>query len=239
MIISVRGISFAYGNRENILNDISFDVEKGDVLSVIGPNGAGKTTLFKCLLGQYKPKCGVIEIDGEDITKMSSRKLAQKLAYIPQLSSSSFDYSVTDTILMGTASSVPLLSLPGKAQYDAVKQAMTTIGIEELADRRMSHLSGGERQLVYIARALAQKTEILIMDEPTSALDYGHQIKVMNIVADLAKRGYTVMISMHNPKAAIKYSNKTLAVMNNSVRAFGDTETIITEDFINELYSIE
>lgn len=239
MIISVKDISFSYTKNMPVLEDISFEVEKGDVLSVIGPNGAGKTTLFKCLLGQLEPSKGTIEIDGTMIGDIPRRELAGKIAYIPQLRAGTFDYTVMDTILMGTASSLSPLSLPGKSQYEAAQNAVETIGITKLIYRKMSHLSEGEKQLVYIARALAQRAEILIMDEPTSALDYGNQIKVMNTVTSLAKQGYTILISMHNPKAAIKYSTKTVAIMNNKIRAFGMSKEVITEDFINELYNIE
>lgn len=239
MMIAVNNLFFSYDGKNNILDDISFEVNKGDVLSVIGPNGAGKTTLFKCLLGQLAPSNGKITIEGEDISQISVRSLAKKIAYIPQLGTETFDYSVADTILMGTVASLPLLSVPGKEQYSAVKAALDLVGIEKLSDRKMSQLSGGEKQLVYIARALAQRAKILVMDEPTSALDYGNQIKVMNTVKNLAKDGYTILISMHNPKAAIKYSTKTLAIMNHKVKAFGTSNEVITEDFINELYGID
>lgn len=239
MIISVNELTYEYEKGSPVLEDISFNLDKGDILSVIGQNGAGKTTLFKCLLGQMHPDKGSISIDGIDVSKASRREIAGKVAYIPQLCTGTFDYSVFDTVLMGTAASLSPLSLPGKSQLEAATDAIEMIGIEKLSNRKMSHISGGEKQLVYIARALAQRAKVLIMDEPTSALDYGNQIRVMNTVTNLSRQGYTILISMHNPKAAIKYSTKTLAIMDKKVKAFGDAKEIITEEFINELYNIE
>lgn len=238
MILSIENLSFSYGKKEELLKNISFEADKGDVISVIGPNGAGKTTLFKCILGQLRPDCGRILVDGRLINELNTRELAKQIAYIPQLMTASFDYSVIETVMMGTVSSMSLLSLPGKSQHENAIKAIDLVGVGKLADRKMSSLSGGEKQLVYIARAIAQNASILIMDEPTSSLDYGNQIRIMNTVKFLASEGYTVLISMHNPKAARKYSNKTLAVFDGEMKAFGLSESIITEEFINELYSL-
>lgn len=238
-ILSVNNLSFSYKKNSETLKNISFEVYKGDVLSVIGPNGAGKTTLFKCLLGQLKPATGSILVDGLSVADISDSFRAGKMAYIPQLTSPVFDYSVLDTVLMGTVNSLGVLSVPGRTQYESAREAMALVGIERLSERKMSELSGGEKQLVYIARAIAQKADILIMDEPTSSLDYGNQIKIMNVISALGAQGYTVLISMHNPKAARKYSTKTLAIFEGSIKAFGTSVEIITEEFINDLYSIE
>lgn len=238
-ILSVNNLSFSYKKNSEILKNISFEVYKGDVLSVIGPNGAGKTTLFKCLLGQLKPATGSILVDGLSVADISDSFRAGKMAYIPQLTSLVFDYSVLDTVLMGTVNSLGVLSVPGRTQYESAREAMALVGIERLSERKMSELSGGEKQLVYIARAIAQKADILIMDEPTSSLDYGNQIKIMNVISALGAQGYSVLISMHNPKVARKYSTKTLAIFEGSIKAFGTSGEIITEEFINDLYSIE
>ena len=239
MSIAVKNLSFEYGVNSSVLEDISFELDKGEILSCLGPNGVGKTTLFRCLLRQLHPMKGSIFIDECDIKELSRRKLSRKLAYIPQFSASAFDYTIVDTVLMGTTATLSPLSLPGKEQYDAAYAAIETIGITKPLDTRLSQLSGGEKQLVYIARALAQRSEILVMDEPTASLDYGNQIKVMKVIQKIAKQGYTVLISMHNPEAAVKYSTKTLALKDNRVFAFGNPSEIITEEFINELYGID
>ena len=240
MKLEVRDLTFSYGKRTSeekpILDKISFEIEKGDILSVIGPNGSGKTTLFKCLLGQNRVTDGDIFIDGVSINKLSTLQRAEKMAYVPQFFLNAFDYTVMDTVLMGTAVTMSPLFVPAKSQMDVAYSAIDVVGISKYADHRMSQLSGGVRQLVSIARALAQRADILIMDEPTSALDYGNQIKIMKTVSDLSEKGYTILISMHNPKAARKHSDKTLAVFDGRMKAFGLSKDIITEEFIDELY---
>ena len=205
MSIEVRDLRFGYGSGE-VLRGVSFTAPTGQLTSVLGPNGVGKSTLFRCLLGLLKGYGGSITIDGEDTRRLSARRLAKKVAYIPQSHYPSFNYSVFNMVLMGTTSQVSLLSSPGEKQRQAAEEALERVGVGHLRDKGYTNISGGERQLVLIARALVQDAKVLILDEPTANLDYGNQIRVMEQLRALNAQGYTVVQSTHNPEQAFLFS---------------------------------
>lgn len=236
-ILSIKDLSFSYGNRL-ILSDISFDVKKGDLISVIGPNGAGKTTLFKCILGHLKPQNGEILIDKKPLASLNQKEIAGYISYIPQIHANEFAYTVLDTVLMGTIHGLSVFSLPHKKQYEQAHKALEAVGIEKLCNRNFSELSGGEKQLVLIARALAQESQIMIMDEPASALDYGNQIRIHEKICELSDEGYTILISTHNPRFARKYTKNVIAINEGKIIAHGESKEIINEELINELYKL-
>ena len=165
MEIEVQNLTFSYG-KQPVLQDVSFSVQKGTLTAVLGANGAGKSTLFRCLLGFLTPQAGEIRLSGRPLSAYSRREAAGKLAYIPQSSEPIFNYTVLDTVLMGTTGTMNVLQRPGRRQQEAAMQALQRLGIEALAQRGIGTISGGERQLALIARALVQNAEILIMDEP-------------------------------------------------------------------------
>lgn len=237
MKLEVRNLNYAYGERE-ILRDVSFSVRKGDFCAVLGANGVGKTTLFKCILGILRDYRGKIRSDGTDLRTLSAREMARLIAYIPQVNHPTFGYSVLDTVLMGAAGQGSAFAQPGKKQYAAAYAALERIGIADFAARSFFHLSGGEQQLVLVARALAQDSQILIMDEPTASLDFGNQFRALEKVHALTEEGYTVLLSTHNPQHALSFSNCLLALKDGSVAAFGDTKTELTAELIERLYSI-
>ena len=181
-MISVKDLSFSYGSHE-VLKGITFDAVPGELLCVLGHNGAGKSTLFKCMLGILKGYSGSVTIDGSDILTMKASEKASKVAYIPQAANPAFTYSVLDMVLMGTTPQLKGRFTPGSEEKDIAIQAIRKLGIEDLAARSYTKISGGEQQLVLIARALAQGAKILIMDEPTSSLDYGNQMRVQKQLA--------------------------------------------------------
>lgn len=236
-MLEIRNLTFAYGDRP-VLKDVSFKLEKGDFLSVLGPNGVGKSTLFKCILGIINNYSGAISLEGTDLRSLSPQKLSRLTAYIPQVSRPAFGYTVLDTVLMSTSHSRSPFGVPRKDQIDTAMNALERIGIAELAERNFSQLSGGEQQLVLIARALAQQSQVLIMDEPTSSLDYGNQLRVLDKVRRLAQDGHTVLLSTHNPQDALTFSNRVLALHNGAVAAFGETKRELTVDLIDRLYGI-
>lgn len=237
MTLSVEGLRYSYGSAE-VLKDISFDVERGTFLSVLGPNGVGKTTLFRCILGILPDYTGRIAVDGADIRTLSRRALARKIAYIPQIHRPTFGYTVLETVLMGTAHQVGTLSQPKKEHVERACAAMQRLGIEGLTKRNFALLSGGEQQLVLVARAIAQSADILVMDEPTSALDYGNQLRVLHQVRTLADEGYTVLLSTHNPQHALSYGGRLLALSAGQVAAFGKPEAVLTKALIRQLYGV-
>ncbi|NLZ77817.1 MAG: ABC transporter ATP-binding protein [Spirochaetales bacterium] len=239
MNLVVRNLSFAYDTGGDILKDVSFQTDHGEILAVLGPNGVGKTTLFRCILGFHRRYRGSILIKGREARTLGSRKLSSDVAYIPQSHGHTFNYSVLDMVLMGTTPSIDPLSVPGKRQKEAAYDALARIGGEHLATSSFAHLSGGERQLVLIARALAQNAGILLMDEPTSNLDYGNQTRILQQIRLLADDGYTILLSSHNPQQALWYADTILAMENGSVAAFGNPCEVMNSNLLRTLYGIE
>ena len=238
MSIEIRRLGFSYGSTD-VLHDITFTAADGDIAAVLGPNGVGKSTLFRCVLGFLAPSEGGILVNGKDMRTLDRRAAAREIAYIPQSSEPIFNYTVLDTVLMGTTGTMNVLQRPGRRQQEAAMQALQRLGIEALAQRGIGTISGGERQLALIARALVQNAEILIMDEPTANLDFGNQQRVLAQIRALAARGYTVLLSTHNPEHALHYAHRILALQGGHIAADGPTETALTPQLLQTLYGIQ
>ena len=234
----VKDLRFAYGDHE-VLGGISFDTEYGEFLSVLGPNGVGKSTLFRCLLGLSTPTGGAITVDGEMISHLSPAQLARKMAYIPQSHHPLFNFSVLDMVLMGTTSQLGRFAAPGKTQEKMALAALERMGIMHLKNRGCSHISGGERQLVLMARAIAQQAKILVMDEPSANLDFGNKLRVMKTVKGLTADGYTIIQSTHDPEQAYLYSDKILAIHGGKVLSWGTPQEVMNESLISTLYNVD
>ena len=234
----MRDLHFGYGSGE-VLRGVSFTAASGELTSVLGPNGVGKSTLFRCLLGLMKGYAGSITVDGEDTRRLSARSLAKKVAYIPQSHYPSFNYSVFNMVLMGTTSQVSLLSSPGPRQRAAAEEALKRVGVGHLRDKGYTNISGGERQLVLIARALVQDARVLVLDEPTANLDYGNQIRVMEQVRQLTSQGYTVVQSTHNPEQAFLFSHNVVAMQDGRVISEGAPSKVVTEELMKKLYGAD
>lgn len=239
MGIEVRNFSYQYVRGMNVLENISFEIENGSYVCMLGPNGVGKSTLFKCMLGILTKYSGEIIIDGKNIQEYTPRQLAKKVAYIPQETIHSFNYLVSDIVLMGTTSLTSSMLSPGKKERALVQEALETLNIPHLENRMFLNLSGGERQLVLIARALAQQANILFMDEPTANLDYGHQIRVQEKVRELAGNGYTIIQSTHSPDQVFMYADSVMAIKDRKIEVFGPPRTVITDSLIHKLYGID
>lgn len=238
MSITVSNVSFSY-NKRLILDNINVTADEGQLLSVVGPNGVGKSTLFYCIMGLLDGFDGKITINDNDIKDMGIKEMAKLVAYIPQNHYPSFHYSVFDMVLMGTSNQVSPISTPGKEQSVLVEAALERLGIVHLRDRCYTKISGGERQLALIARALVQQTRILILDEPTANLDFGNQILVLKQIKSLAGEGYTIIQSTHNPEQAFMFSDCVLALHDGKVLANGAPSDVVTEELLQKLYGVD
>lgn len=238
MSIEVKNLSFSYADRP-VLHDISFKVEKGEFLSILGPNGVGKSTLFRCVLGLLSGYTGQVLVDGVDARSFSVKEAAKHIAYIPQSSNPIFNYSVFDIVLMGRTSGLSTFRSPSKKDKDTCIWAMEKIGITRLADRCFHRLSGGEQQLVLIARALVQNAPVLMLDEPTANLDFGNQLLVLEQARSLAREGYTVIQTTHHPEQSYMYSDRILAIQKGRVLKEGKPKEVLTRETIEQLYGVD
>ena len=238
MRIRTKELCFSYGTTQ-VLKNMDFRAHESSLVAVIGPNGAGKSTLFRCILGFLKDYSGTILIDNQDIKEMSRTEIARKIAYIPQTTVPVFNYDVIDIVLMGTTGSLKLLESPGKEQIEAAERALDELGIGYLRNRGFGRISGGERQLVLVARALVQNAKILIMDEPTANLDYGNQYRVMAKIKELAAGGYTIILSTHNPEHALLFADKSFVIQKGEFVAAGSSAEVLNEEMMCRLYGVD
>lgn len=238
MSVEVKDLTISYGDRE-VLHEISFSVSGGEFLSILGCNGVGKSTLFRCIVGLLPGYIGNVIIDGQNTRKLSSRDMAKLVAYIPQNTTPAFNFSVEDIVLMGTTAGIGTFRTPKREELERVDWALDKIGISHLRKRCFHHISGGERQLTVIARALAQNARILMLDEPTASLDFGNQMMVLSQARTLADEGYTVIQTTHNPEHSYMFSDRVIALKNGGILAQGRPGEVITQELISELYNID
>lgn len=238
MSIRIEQLSFAYGKRE-VLHDINVDIPDGVLVNVLGPNGVGKSTLFRCILGLNRGYSGRILVNGKDMRDLTIKERAREVSYIPQSHSPVYDYEVIDVVLMATGADLGMLRTPGRAHVERAMAALERIGIGHLAHRTYTQISGGEQQLVMVARALAQDARTIIMDEPTSALDYGNTVRVLSCVQQLAREGLSILQSTHQPDQAFLYADRTLVINHGGVEAYGTPQEVITEEMVSSLYGID
>jgi len=240
VMLSIREIYFKHKGRGDILKGISFNAQKGSITTILGPNGSGKTTLFKCISGLWKHYRGEIVFDGKAVDRLSFRKRAKIFSIVPQEHEPPFPYSVFDVVLMGRASYVGIFSSPGKKDYEIAEEAIKTVGIEHLKETPYTKISGGERQLTLIARALAQNSPVMLLDEPTSHLDFKNQINVLKKIKEIAfERGLTVVMTLHDPNLAGLFSDKVVVINSGTKIAEGSPDDILTEELIKRVYDVD
>jgi iron complex transport system ATP-binding protein len=237
--MEIKDCSFAYEDNNNIFEDINFSVSSGDIFCILGANGTGKTTLIKCLTGLMNPHSGEILIDSQDMNSFSRADLAKKIGYIPQIHNSTFPFTVLDVVLMGRSPHLDMFESPSEKDYKIALKSLKSLNIEYMKDKPYTEISGGEQQLVFIARVLTQEPSILILDEPTSHLDFGNQIRTLNIIKKLASAGLSVIMSSHFPDHAFISANKVALMDGKKFLAIGKPEDVITTENMKQIYGID
>ncbi|MEM3546647.1 MAG: ABC transporter ATP-binding protein [Candidatus Bathyarchaeia archaeon] len=239
MEMKVVDLHFSYPTGKEVIKGISFKVNSGDIFCILGPNGCGKTTLLKCLCGILKPTKGLILLDGVEVKPTSRAEYAKIVAYLPQEHRSFLPYRVLDFVVMGRVPHLDIFSTPSDKDYRIAEEALKEVDAYHLKDRPYVELSGGEKQLVLIARALAQQPKILLLDEPTSQLDLKNQAIVLKVLSRLARRGLIVVMSTHFPTHAFLHSSRVGLMMDGRFLALGEPEQIMTEENLRKAYGVD
>ncbi|MBW6465027.1 MAG: ATP-binding cassette domain-containing protein [Brevefilum sp.] len=238
-ILEAQHLSFAYDLENTILHDVSLTLHPGEMLYILGPNGGGKTTLLHCLAGLLKPHTGQVILAGKSLDVYSAVERAQWIGLIPQLHTPAFAYSVSEMVMMGRAPHLGWLGSPTSADHAIVEEALEQVGLFELRDRPYTEISGGERQLVLIARGLAQKCKILLMDEPTAHLDLSNQHRVLEIINQLTRQGLSFILSSHAPNDALAYADNVILLNGGWVTEYGPPIDTLTEPMLSTVYGIK
>ena len=237
MTIAARAIDIGYPGHV-VGRSIDLTLEDGEVLCVLGPNGSGKTTLLRTLLGLIPALDGSIAVNGTDIREVPRDPVAREIAYVPQASLPAFDFSAGEIVLMGRTAHVGAFSSPTARDREMARTAMERLDVQELAPRAISAVSGGERQLVLIARALATEARAIVMDEPTANLDFGNQARVLAQVARLRDAGVAILLCTHDPDHAFQVADRVLLLRGGRAITLARTEEALTAENLSALYGV-
>jgi iron complex transport system ATP-binding protein len=238
MQLEARDLSIGYP-RHLVGRDIALTLRPGEILCLLGPNGAGKTTLFRTLLGLQPPLGGTVLIDGVPLAELPPAEIARRLAYVPQAHVTEFSFTVLDVVLMGRTARLKAFASPGAHDERIALQKLETLGIAELASHDYTRISGGQRQLALIARALAQEAPILVLDEPTASLDFGNQTLVLARIRDLATHGFGIVLSTHDPDHALMVATRVAVIADGGLRAIGPPAEVVTAETLSAIYRTE
>ncbi len=236
--MKIHNACFNYGKR-NIFQNLNFEINKGDILCLLGSNGCGKTTLLRCLKGYLKLHKGCCYLDETDIAQLNTQTRARKIGFVFQDNSAPFPYSVIEVVKMGRAPYLKTFATPAKRDEEIAERALETVGIYHLRNRKITQISGGERQLAVIARTLAQEPDVILLDEPTSALDFKNQILVLSMINKLSRQGMTIILTTHFPNHALLYSCKVAMMNSGSFITFGTADEVITGENLKKTYGID
>ena len=234
--INTNGLSHFFGNNQ-VLKDLSFSIPRGDFFIIIGPNGSGKTTLMKIISGLLKHQSGQLEILGRFIEDYSRKKLAQTISFVSQMVAVDFPFTVTEIVLMGRSPYMGMLGVEDQKDLEITKQAIRFTGIEHIAHRKMDQLSGGEQQRVFIARAVCQQPDIILLDEPTASLDLAHQVRVMDLMERLKEEsGTTIVMVSHDVNLAAMYGDQLLLLNQGRIECQGRPDEVLTFNTLENVY---
>lgn len=236
-IYTVRNLSFRYpkGDRD-VLSGAGLTLDAGQVLCILGPNGAGKSTLLGCMAGLMTPQRGDVLLGGKPLAQQSRQDIARQVGYVQQTNNPAFSYTVFQFVLMGRAPHIPFFGQPDSADEDIVWQTLRQLGIDHLADRPCTDLSGGERQQCVIARTLVQRPRAILFDEPTAHLDYGNQVRVLKLIKKMAREGFAVVMTTHNPDHALLLDDHVALLNRGGALRCGVTRDILDEQTLSDMY---
>ncbi|MCH4170078.1 MAG: ATP-binding cassette domain-containing protein [Lactobacillus sp.] len=239
MKLTVQQGRFGYSPDKPVIQDLNFSAESGELIAILGPNGVGKTTLLRCIMGLLKWQGGTSTIDGIDINAMSAKQLWQQVAYVPQARGAFAALTAQDMILLGTTSRIGLFSTPGPKERQLVYELAEKLGIQNLLAKKCNEISGGELQMVLIARAMAAQPKLLILDEPESNLDFKNQLIVLNAMTDLTTAGICCIFNTHYPNHALLRASSSLLLQSGGQAIFGETSQVVTAANIQAAFGVD
>jgi iron complex transport system ATP-binding protein len=236
--ITVAGLMYAYPKFSLRVEGIAFEAAK--VTAIVGPNGAGKTTLLKCLGAVLPIPKGSVSVNGRDLTSLKGRERARLVCYVPQEHDTTFNYTVSDFVLMGRAAYISPFALPSHEDARSADEALDFVGLSSYADRAISELSSGERRLVLVARALAQQSDILLMDEPTTFLDPRHESELFRLIRKLAvEKAKTILVTLHSLEMAVQHSDQMVFMKRGEVVAHGRSAEVFEDSLLERVYDMK
>jgi iron complex transport system ATP-binding protein len=236
-MLDIRSLAFGFPGR-TVGADVSFNLGAGEVLCVLGPNGGGKTTLFRTVLGLLEPHGGSIHVDGLPLSALSRGEIARRIGYVPQGHTAYFAFTVREFVLMGRTAHLGVFASPARNDLIVAGRSLESLGIAHLADKPVTEISGGERQLALVARALAQEPKLLVLDEPTASLDFGNQVRVLERIGALAGSGIAILFSSHDPDHAFLCARRALLLAEGRVLEIGAPRDVIRPDTLEHMYRV-
>ncbi len=237
-LLEVRGAGFRYGARP-VFCGLEFDVLRGEVLCVLGPNGCGKSTLLRCIGGALPLTSGSVRLEGRELSAFDAAARARRIGYLFQRHAASFPYSVLDVVLMGRTPHMGMLGAPSPRDRAIAEASLARVGMADFSDRVYSTLSGGELQLVLLARTLAQQPDLILLDEPTSHLDLGNQVLSLRVIGALAAEGVTMVMTTHDPNHAFLLPGRALLMRPGGAIRIGSAAEILTEEALSAAYGVD
>lgn len=240
IILRAKNLSFKYkNNKEEILKNVDIEVERGKFTGIIGPNGSGKSTLFKCLMGEVETKSGTVLFENKDILKINPKERAKKIAIVQQKNQAVEDFTVREVVEMGRTPYHKMFESYDEDDYRAIENAIYLVGLKELENRYCHQLSGGQLQRVWLALALAQEAELILLDEPTTYLDIKYQIQLMEMMRELVdNHGITCVAVLHDLNQVLNYADYTYLINNGEIFSKGNTKEVLKSKNLNEVFGI-
>jgi iron complex transport system ATP-binding protein len=236
-MLEVKELAFGFPRR-TIGRDVSFALAAGEVMCVLGPNGGGKTTLFRTVLGLLGPHSGQVKLENDNLNELSRQQIARRVGYVPQGHTGYFAFTVREFVLMGRTAHLGAFASPGRHDLALAERVLESLGIAQLAGKPVTEISGGERQLALVARALAQQPKLLVLDEPTASLDFGNQVRVLERISALARSGIAILFSSHEPDHAFLCAQRALLLGEGRVLELGAPREVIRPDTLQRLYQV-